>query len=307
MGALAVRFGRADVVGVRAFAAAQQVHGRFVADHQEGSGPFTDVDPIAVAAERIAQSARHGFERREARHRHAGQRIGATDNDGIADSGFDQASTGSEHLGARRAGRGDRVGGPRDAKHQRGKVRQRADFPLAIVGAGRPFAGARAIRPGLFMFVDCPTCSVPRTTPIREATMAVDRLVDGGRICSMAASISRLLRQSYAAADGGEGGSSADTSPTRTVRPGNRSSRATRPRLVPWNRARATSAWPEPSGVTSPMAARPRGRRAVMIAPPIEPQPNTLRAHCDTSIARSSGPRVANPRLRARSPCRRAG
>ena len=163
-------------IGTRA--GAQQAYRRLVLRHEKGGGAFANIDSVAVAAEGVAQPSRHGFERGKSRDRHAAQRVGAADHDGIADTGFDQPPAGGEHLGAGRTGRRDGVSRSRHAQHQRRMIGERADLPLTIVTAGRPLAVARALGAGAGVFGDAGGAGAQDHADARRS-MAADCLVDG--------------------------------------------------------------------------------------------------------------------------------
>src|ERR1700734_2228565 len=69
------RIGRADVAGVRALTRAEQRDRRGFTRHEKHSGTFTDIDAVAIAAERIAVISGERLQRVEAVDRHFAERV----------------------------------------------------------------------------------------------------------------------------------------------------------------------------------------------------------------------------------------
>src|SRR5262249_32633586 len=105
---------RADVVGIRALADAEQCHRPRPLLEQEDRRTFADAGAVAVAAERVAGARRQGAQRVEAVERQAADRVDSADDSGIAKAGADETLGRGEGLAARGAGSVDRVGGSGD-------------------------------------------------------------------------------------------------------------------------------------------------------------------------------------------------
>ena len=165
---------------------------------------FADVDAVAVAAERIAQSARHGFERTRSRRPSCRHSVSAPPTTTASPSpARDQAPGGGEHLGAGRAGCRHRVGRPGEAQRPPRRSRRGCRFPAGDSGSppARPHAAlpsaARPPRPRRCRRCWCPSrprCGHARTgarlsPPHRRSrrwTRASDGCCDNPSIAALA-------------------------------------------------------------------------------------------------------------------------